>query len=95
MRWDSGKGFYVPDLAVKECTSVEDMLEVWDAPLLGYDIAFLVMLMCQGWLSRNTVAVQDMLEVWDIQLQGLQTAVIMLMDVAKSQLCRKQVCRCS
>ena len=31
VRWDSGKGFYVPDLAVKECTSVEDMLEVWDA----------------------------------------------------------------
>ncbi|KAL0045664.1 hypothetical protein WJX82_001027 [Trebouxia sp. C0006] len=28
VRWDSGKGFYVPELAVKECTSVEDMLEV-------------------------------------------------------------------
>ena len=23
----------VPELAVKECTSVEDMLEVWDAAL--------------------------------------------------------------
>ena len=33
VRWDSGKGFYVPELAVKECTSVEDMLEVWDAAL--------------------------------------------------------------
>ena len=28
VRWDSGKGFYVPDLAVKECSSVEDMLQV-------------------------------------------------------------------
>ena len=28
VRWDSGKGFYVPELAVKECSSVEDMLEV-------------------------------------------------------------------
>ena len=27
VRWDSSKGFYVPDLAVKECSSVEDMLE--------------------------------------------------------------------
>ncbi|DBA73314.1 TPA: hypothetical protein ACH3X1_011366 [Trebouxia sp. C0004] len=27
VRWDSAKGFYVPELAVKECTSVEDMLE--------------------------------------------------------------------
>ena len=28
VRWDSGKGFYVPELAVKECTCVEDMLQV-------------------------------------------------------------------
>ena len=28
VRWDSGKGFYVPELAVKECSSVKDMLEV-------------------------------------------------------------------
>ena len=28
VRWDSSKGFYVPELAVKECTSVEDMLQV-------------------------------------------------------------------
>lgn len=28
VRWDSGKGFYVPELAVKECSCVEDMLQV-------------------------------------------------------------------
>jgi hypothetical protein len=42
VRWDSGKGFYVPELAVKECTSVEDMLEVWDALLYQSDIVPLV-----------------------------------------------------
>ena len=28
VRWDSSKGFYVPELAVKECNCVEDMLQV-------------------------------------------------------------------
>ena len=28
VRWDSSKGFYVPELAVKECSCVEDMLQV-------------------------------------------------------------------
>ena len=32
VRWDSSKGFYVPDLAVKECSSVEDMLQVSAVP---------------------------------------------------------------
>ncbi len=43
----------MPELAVKECTSVEDMLEVWDALLSGYDVAPVVTLMCQSWPSKS------------------------------------------
>ena len=28
VRWDAGKGFHVPDLAIKDCPSIDDMLNV-------------------------------------------------------------------
>ena len=28
MRWDAGRGFHVPGLVVKECATVDDMLNV-------------------------------------------------------------------
>jgi hypothetical protein len=28
VRWDAGKGFHVPDLAIKDCPSINDMLNV-------------------------------------------------------------------
>lgn len=34
VRWDSGKGFYVPDLAVKECAALPEMLKAGQNPNL-------------------------------------------------------------
>ena len=46
VRWDSGKGFYVPDLAVKECSSVEDMLQVLCCAVLCYAVLCCAVLCC-------------------------------------------------
>ena len=32
MRWDSGKGFYVPDLYVRSCNTLNDMMQVPGCP---------------------------------------------------------------
>ena len=32
IRWDATKGFYVPDLYVKECAEIQDLLQVSKTP---------------------------------------------------------------